>query len=457
MTTKTMIRIITLSIGLLAAVPVMSYAQAQQASARPASLDARWTPYLGCWRLHQESVRASGVPVSDVMMVCVAPATSSSGVTLTTYAAGRPMLTQTIVADGQSHPVNEADCQGTQTNEWSRDGERLFARVDVSCNGRPRRNISGVTVMTNGPTWVDVQATDIDGDSQVRIRRYQRANERPAGEAELPADIFARAVADSQAVSGATMNLEDVIEASKKVSSPALEAALDETGARFNLNGRALKQLANAGVSANVIDLMIAQSFPNHFRVERSASGAPPVPSSISAGGTSIIYSGVPASMAYPYYDPYYSYYSYYSPFAYPYWGSNYYYNNYNYRGYPSTIIVPGGGYISGVGGGGGGTAISNGSADSPGMVVNGRGYTRVTPGSQPTTTSGDDSSGSQHTVSSPRTVRSTSGDSGSVSTSGYSGGGSSGGSTSGTSSSGGSTGGASSSGDSGGRTAQPR
>ncbi len=462
MTTKTMIRIITLSMGLLAAVPVMGFAQeAQTPPSRPASFDARWTPYLGCWRLQQESLSSTDVTVSDVMMVCAAPSSTSSGVTVTTYAAGRPILTQTIVADGQNRPVNEADCQGTQKSEWSRDGERLFTTVEVSCNGRPRRNISGITLMKRGPTWVDVQATETDGNSQVRIRRYQRSTERPAGATAIAPDVMARAAADAQAISLAPLGLEDVTEANAKIAAAALEAAIDETGARFNLNSRALRQLADAGVSPDVIDLMVAQSYPDRFRIERAMSGAPPLPTSMSVGGTSIIYGmGYPASMAYPYYDPYYSYFSYYSPFAYPYWGSNYYYNNYYYRAYPTTpIIINNGGSISGVGGGGGGTAIAT-SSDGPGtgVIVNGRGYTRVTPNSGSTSGSGDATTG-EHTVSSPRGVRS-SGDSsgGSVSTSGYSSGSSSSGSSSsGSSSSGSSGGGSIGGGDSGGRTAQPR
>ena len=87
MSTKTMIRIITLSMGLLAAVPVMGFAQGQPTTpSASSSFDKRWTAYLGCWRLQQESVFSTDVTVSDVMMVCAAPASTGSGVTLTTYA-----------------------------------------------------------------------------------------------------------------------------------------------------------------------------------------------------------------------------------------------------------------------------------------------------------------------------------------------------------------------------------
>jgi hypothetical protein len=461
MSTKNMIRIITLSMGLLAAVPVMGFAQGPESATAPSRIDARWTPYLGCWRLSQENVRSSRVPMSDVMMVCVAPSAATGGVTMTTFASGKPVLTQNIVADGQSHPVSEADCQGVQTSEWSHDGERLFTHVDVTCNGRPTRTVSGVTVMTKGSTWVDVQATEVDGDSQVRIRRYQRTIERPYEVDALPADVTARAMADALSISSATMNLEDVVEASKKVSSAALEATLDETNARFNLNSRALRQLADAGVSPGVIDLMVAQSFPSEFHVDRRPTFEPPSPYAGSIGTTSTggIYNGAPASMGYPYYDPYYSYYSYYSPFAYPYWGLGYnYYSNYysNYYGGRTYFGGLGGipyGYGGAIVGGGGGTVIVNPGDNSPGQVVNGRGYTRVSPGS-PTTTAvgGDESSPASHTTTSPRGVRSSSPDSGGVSSSGYSSGSSSSPSSGGSSAPSGGGGG-----DGGGRTAQPR
>lgn len=465
MSTKNMIRIITLSMGLLAAVPVMGFAQGPEPAARPSRIDTRWSPYLGCWRLSQENVRSSRVPMSDVMMVCVAPSTATGGVTMTTYAAGKPVLTQNIVADGQSHPVSEADCQGVQTSEWSRDGERLFTHVDVTCNGRPTRTVSGVTVMAKGATWVDVQATEVDGDSQVRIRRYQRTIERPADVAELPADVTARTMADALSISSAPMNLEDVVEASKKLSSAALEATLDETKARFNLNSHALKQLADAGVSPDVIDLMVAQSFPSEFHVDRRPTFEPPSPYSGSIGGstsmgsTTMMYNGVPGSMGYPYYDPYYSYYSYYSPFAYPYWGLGYnYYSNYysNYYGGRTFLGGLGGvpyGYGVPIGGGNGGSVIVNPGDNTPGQVVNGRGYTRVSPGSPTTAVGGDESAPASHTTTSPHGVRGSAPDSGSVSSSGYSSGSSSGSPSTGSSAPSGGGGG----GDSGGRTAQPR
>ena len=65
------------------------------------------------------------------------------------------------------------------------------------------------------------------------------------------------------------MSVEDVIEANARVLSPALEAALVEAGGKFSLDSRTLKQLADAGVSPSVIDVMVAQAYPDRFRIER--------------------------------------------------------------------------------------------------------------------------------------------------------------------------------------------
>jgi hypothetical protein len=189
----------------------------------------------------------------------------------------------------------------------------------------------------------------------------------------------------------APMSIEDIIEASAKVQSEALEAALDEANARFTVNSRVLKQLADNGVASNVIDLLVAQAYPEKFEVQRGVSswGTSSSTSYGSAGfGSSSLYMG---STLYPspMYDPFYSSYYYYSPFAYPYyWGPSYSYRygspfyrnyyNYNYYGFSGP-----GYYYGGVPAPSGGGTAQPGSADSrggDGVVVNGRGYTRVRP-----------------------------------------------------------------------------
>ena len=428
------------AIALLSSVPAI-------AQDTPAAFDSRWTPYLGCWTISQEQVGQSPASLTPGTMVCVRPS-GRFGVAITTTVEGKNVLEQTIVADGSAQPLSQGDCSGTQTSDWSRDGERLFTRVSLNCTGRPARMVSGITMMAKGQ-WVDVQAIVVDSDHDLRVRRYRRSSEQYTG---------------APAITTAPFSIEDVIEASAKVQSPAVEAALVESGGRFTLNSRVLKQLADANVSPNVIDLMVAQAYPERFEVDRGVYPPAPVASGSSAyGGSSI---DMMSSVGYPYplYDPFYSSYYYYSPFAYPYyWGSSYRYrygypfyrNYYGYDVYGYPGYYYGGGSINPGSGGGGGNA-QPGLPDSHGGdgIATSRGYTRVRP-SGSGSSSGDSGQGTTSSGGSVgRGVRgvdsgassSSSGSSGSTGSSNSSG-------STGTSSGGGGgdTGGG------GGRTAQPR
>ena len=167
----------------------------------------------------------------------------------------------------------------------------------------------------------------------IRVKRYYRTDDSPRS--ARPTVVSSR------------LTLDEVKDASGKVSSAALEAALVETNAGFDLSKKAVTDLASAGVSGRVIDLLVALSYPEKFAIQAvGQAGGAPVPTVVGFG------------------SPYY-----YDPFYYGY-GSPYLYEPFGYRGY---IFVDGG-----VGGGGGG--VSGGQQPSVGRVINGQGYTRIVP-----------------------------------------------------------------------------
>jgi hypothetical protein len=289
---------------------------------------------------------------------------------------------------------------------------RLYARAELTCKADPgTRRVSGLAMLGPDGRWTDVQSVDIGGRESFRVRQYRRANDTRI----------------ASAPSGSALTLDDVKEASTKVSPRAIEAALVETRASFNLTSKRLLELQAAGVPASVVDLMVALSYPDRFVVERSASvdraRAPIIDDPFMLGWAF----GYPIwSDVYGLYSPLYGAFSpyYYSPFAYPYYRPYY---GYGY-GY---------GYVIDPGGGGGGAIPDQPSGR--GRVVDGQGYTRVRPReSEPVATRNGGGS----------TASSTGGGGGSSSSSGGSSGGSSA-SPAGFSSGGG--------GDGGGRTAQPR
>jgi uncharacterized membrane protein YgcG len=345
--------------------------------------------------------------------VCAA-AGQQGGVTFTTTIAGETALEQTVVATGADRPVDDAECQGTQRAEWSSDGFRLYSAAQITCAGdqTPRR-VSGLALLAPDGTWLDIQAVEIGGREDVRLRRYRRVTEPAATTVPV--------------LRATRLNIDDIREASGKVSPRALEAALVETNAAFDLSGRTLLDLDDAGVPVSVIDVMIAQSYPDRFVVERTRGAR-------SGGGS--VFLNDPFWLDYGFYSPLYGspYYPYYySPFAYSYYG------RFDPRFFGGGIIV-----VPGTAPGGGDAPEVQPSGDA--RAVDGRGYTRVRP-RQPEDSPAPASSGASSVRRVPPSTASTSSDGGS--SSGSSSSGSSGASPQGFSSGG-------SSGDTG-RTAVPR
>ena len=389
--------------------------------ARAQSLDQRWEPWLGCWTLATENLRnadsqdapqRSSRPstVRDgAPRVCVSRA--PDGARFETTVGTQSAVDQTIAADAVSRPVNDAECSGTQRAEWSRSGLRLFSSAEIRCKGDDGlRRVSGISLIAPNGDWLDIQTVAIGARETIRVKRYYRADDSPRS--TRPTVVSSR------------LTLDEVKEISGKVSSAALEAALVETNAGFDLSKKTVTDLASAGVSGRVIDLLVALSYPEKFAIQPVGQ----------AGGSPVVATYVR--------DPFFGFGSpfYYDPFFY---GSPYLYEPFGFRG---AVIIDGGG--------GGGSV---GPSAGVGRVINGQGYTRIVPrDTVPGTTT--------QTARTAATSRSTPSDSGSSSSSssGSSSGSSSSSSSSGSSGGGGgatvSPSGASSGGSSdSGRTAVPR
>jgi hypothetical protein len=375
---------------------------AQQSA--PVSTDARWTAWLGCWQQLEETVRdrnpidadpRDAVPTPGVV-VCVTPAKESAGVTFSTIVEKQSALEETVVADGSNRAIDEPGCKGSQRARWSETGTRLFAHAQLSCTDGSTRTISGLTTIAPGPVWVEIQVVNSDGRESIRIRRYRRSPDQTYVNARLTRDQLAAAAA-AAARQARSFSLEDVKEASTKVTPSTVEAALIETDAQFPLNANRLRELDAAGVPDRVLDLMIALSFPNKFVVERRTSSS----SSLMTSGGGYPIGGLGwMDLGYDLF-PYH-----YAPFGYGMWGrSDYYY--YGAPVYSVGVVADDGPQPSG-----------------QGRVVDGMGYTRVrSRDPQPANPGGMVAGGSDGGGGSSSSGGSSSGGSG-VSSQGYSGGG---------------------------------
>ena len=311
---------------------------------------SEWASWRGCWRLVSEAGAVTGGEAQPQVCVTEVP----GGARLATTVAGKTVIEQTIHTDGRSQAIDEAGCKGTQQAEWSRNGTRLYSKASLSCSGDPSpRQVSGYALLLNEGTWLDIQAIALGDRDTIRVRRYRRVD----------------SATTSAPVAGRAFSLDDVKEASSRVSLPALDAAVVETGARLALSAKALLDLDSAGVPDRVIDLIVAVSYPEKFVVERRVQsdrgplGSPYYDVDFMSGMF-----GLPMwSAGMGYYDAFWRPY-YYSPFAYSYYGR---FDPYYASG--STI------YVTGVPGGGGGIDVTP-RPTGRGRVVDGRGYTQTAP-----------------------------------------------------------------------------
>jgi hypothetical protein len=336
-------------------------------------------------------------------MICVAPSELPQAVTQQTVLDGESVLDELVSADGVARAADEANCTSTRRAEWSPSGRQLFSTGTLSCAGQPDRKITGLSMIIPGPTWVDVQMSEVRGQRSVRVRRYGLSREQIR--------IGGRRALDPQSPAPlARWTLDEVKAASRKTAPEVLQAALVEAGTKFPLSGRTLVDLKKVGVPDTVLDVMVALTFPEKFVIERPTYAA-----SYGGGGGAWGGGGFdPWSMASDY-----GWLSVYAPFGYQYYG---YYDPRYGPGYGWVPVAP---------------PVAGGSVEpeSNGRVINGAGYTRVRPREAeptPVNANGDglvDRSGSG---SSSGSGSGGSNSGGGVTTGGYSGGGGSSGGSSG-------------------------
>ncbi len=300
-------------------ISVLLCATSSTAFAQPAadSADSPWLPWLGCWQLVADVVRLPAAlkgpgekeyRVPDEQLVCVTPGAVGEA-KLSTYADGELLLEETLHADGLRRPFEVSDCRGHQITEWSTNQALLFLRSEMSCENGRQQSFTGVSFFRRWNTWVDIQALESGTGREVVIRRYRPAPSEAVnrlGFEELPPET-ATAVTTARAAISRPLTIDDLSEASNKIDSAAVEAALIESGSTFDLNGKTLVQLADSGISPETIDLMVALAYPERFEVSRETQDRSYREGNAALGGS-------------------YSYWSsfFFAPFGYYYWYTPY-------------------------------------------------------------------------------------------------------------------------------------
>ena len=275
--------------AVLAAVLLLGSALAAGAQeTQLASNDARWAPWIGCWQSSsRDAVTMELAPNKAAPVICFMPASGNGTVDFVTINGGTAGAPEHVDANGTRRAVDREGCTGWEIADFSADAKRIYLHSEHQCTGNRTRTSTGIMSITPDGEWLDVQGVKVDEHTGVRVAHYGRVPIPPALNADLRAKIEGVKLATNTAVIAASdsVRIADVIEASKKVDPLVLQTWLTERGQGFNLDAKRLTQLADAKVPRNVIDVMVALTYPQAFAVNLAqadgqmvqAAGAPQV------------------------------------------------------------------------------------------------------------------------------------------------------------------------------------
>jgi len=350
---------------LLLLIPEASVAQTDT----EAAVDMAILPWLGIWKAMDEN------PASQMTTLEIRPGADVGSFDIVTKDTDQP-VSENIIPDGVSRPVESKNCTGTRVYQWEKQAGVLLGTSEIACQGEASFSIFNLKMMTSADRMADILVIKTSDQTRLAVRRF-------AFEKELSAagDFFqARESMVLRTNQSAPWDLDKIISLSKTVETVVLEAALLEKNLQVKLDSKSLRKMKSTGTPDSIIDLLVAMSAPNKFRIEKNEQIA------VEAASPSRLQNSEAYSYAYRMESPYY--YGYYFPWSY-YWS----YNSPFWWGYPIYAYYPGfiagGGSIGGgndTGGGGsgsgGGNGTGGGSSDySGGRLSSGSGYVQITPG----------------------------------------------------------------------------
>ncbi len=234
-------------------------------AATHAAEDFRWLPWVGCWEPADE-LAVEGAE----LLVCVTQ--DGDGVRIETLVDGESMGQEFLAADGSLQDMSEGGCEGTRQARWSDDGRRVFVLSDLACGPDARRSTSGVFAMgADGFEWIEIQAISTSGDDEpfLSVRRFQAASRATLArhDREAPAADRGLAIETSRRAAARALSGEALVEASRTAGPEVTAALVAEMGHGFDLDGRALRAYRDQGVPPEVLDMMIAMTWPERFQV----------------------------------------------------------------------------------------------------------------------------------------------------------------------------------------------
>ena len=217
-------------------------------------VDRRWLPWTGCWEV------VAGQD-SDAV-VCVGAGDDPSEIVLVD---GNPETPDVRVrADGEPRAVDQFGCDGTERAWFAPGGSRVYTQGEYLCEDGVQQSSTGVLAMVGPDEWVDIRSLEIDGERVAWVQRYVAGTPgavRAAGESGevTPQQALSRRLAARNPTTA------DLVEVASVVDPEVASAWMAAVNAEFDLDGKTLLAMHEAGIDPEVIDVAIAVSHPERF------------------------------------------------------------------------------------------------------------------------------------------------------------------------------------------------
>lgn len=246
------------------------------AQAAPASseIDPRFQPWIGCWRPIDTGIGLEELDgEKQPTRACVVPSGSVAGsVDLVIFYRDSIMSRTAVPRPGTSAPRRLDECEGTESAHWAPDDARLVFKAELSCARGIKRVETGMMTMNDAGQWVQLQHLAVGKNEATTVARF-----RFEGDSALPAGLQVGSLRSSRALriaTGGALSVDNVIGTAKLVPPSLAEAWLSEVGQRFALDAKTLIRLADGGVPARVIDVMVALANPDKYQIGPAMTNA---------------------------------------------------------------------------------------------------------------------------------------------------------------------------------------
>jgi hypothetical protein len=330
------------------------------------SPDPLLTPWIGVWTIVDDQPVGGANDPSARPIVEISPTDDGKGLNISRKVPQKADVQEALIPDGVRRTIKSNKCTGWQTSKWLPEAGLIVGSSEINCKESESYTISSLRMIVSPDRMVDILNIKASGQTRIAVRHLVFSNDFPStGESSSQLAMAAR-----MSIS-APWDLNKIIQLSKMIDVSSFQAALMEKNSHINLNPKSLKQMTAANVPKPVIDLLVAQAFPEKFAISKNGQVA--VAPSIKSEAYDRDSSTTPSAIIYPasryggYYYPFgylgnYPgdlYWSYYSPFWY---------------GYPIYLYNPGGS------GNSGGSPGSGGGPATGGQLSVSRGYVQITP-----------------------------------------------------------------------------